>query len=460
MSRNIFKVSVNFKSVKSVIKRLLIVLLTLSTIANSAIAQPMAFIVVKNARGEVVTYLVTVLAEGCVVKRLNVTHVAVLISNRTKVAVLKDGVAVYEMELSPLTEQRVIEITARLQHVIIRLPHVHSDLVVVRYGDVVLFKYVKNGVFELTNVPYPTNLTLEIPQMKYKVILAYMGEEVIEVKYKKSSYNVYLRFYDVLSKPLPTELIKVVGAEATKVNETHIGLNLSEGLKLKISCYGVSVAEIKVNPSINQVKTIDVKLPVGPLRVVAPRNSTVTIVLPSGEKLSGRCITGKVVFEHVPACKLKLITTKGQLKYEEIIEFPGTLTVNVTLKESESNVDSLLSEVLSIVPVIVISITLVIITLKSKGRAKGSYEHTNSLNKHKKSTRTVKQRARKTSTPKRTTQRSKRVRFELKLPERRRGEDEKKDLRLFKADDLADLINKLKKYRRELEKLQEQQDKL
>ena len=249
-------------------------------------------------------------------------------------------------------------------------------------------------------------------------------------------------------------LIKLIGVKAAKINETCIGLKILREAKLKVLYRGISVAEIKISPPSSKldIKVINVKLPVGTLRVLAPTNSIVTITLPSGEKLTKRCDTGEVLFYNIPACKLLITLIKGNFKQERTITFPGSLTVSMVHEESILSAKGLLSA-FPIIVALVIS-TMAMLRFRNKSKSKGDRKFPIELytkiskpknkrqyNKHKKSV------LRSAKIP--------RTKYNLKLLERDQLEVKEplSELAEFKAEDLAELINKLKRYRKELEKI-------
>jgi len=240
---------------------------------------------------------------------------------------------VYEMNLTTPGEGRIqlIEVRARLQHLMLLLQGLLKEtLVMIRYSHVTISKYIKSSL-ELRNVPYPINLTVMIPYARYSETLLYRGEESIKIWIREPRYNVYLKFYDALLRPLATHLVNVTGVKVAYVNETHLGLKSSREVKLKFKVYGIKVGEAHVIPPSNrfEVRVIEIKLPVGPLRIIAPINSRIKVTLPSGVTFTKECKNGEVIFEYLPACKLLLTVEKNDMKIERIVDFPGALTITI-----------------------------------------------------------------------------------------------------------------------------------
>ena len=312
---------------------LIIVLIVLTGLFHSSCQPYNTFIVVKNARGEVITHLVDVLVEG-EIRRINVTHFATYIKNTTKLVVVKDGVVVYEMNLTPPENYQLVEVRARVQHLTLHFEGLTKEvLVTVKYSDVSISRYAMHSL-EIRNVPYPVNLTISIPYARYSETVLYNGEEVITVVIREPKYNVYLRFCDALLRPLPTSLINVT-LPPHFINETCIGYKLNLQQRVSFSVYGVKVGELTLVPPRDRfdVKVIDVKLQVGPLKVIAPPGTVIEVVLPSGKKFVKNCTVGEVQFDNVPTCKLLLTAKKGNLRSEKSIDFPGVLTVTVGFEQ-------------------------------------------------------------------------------------------------------------------------------
>ena len=338
----------------------LILILYMIMLTLTSLCQPPynTFIIVRNAKNEVVTHLVDVLVEGSV-RRLNVTHFATYISNFTKLTVLKDGVVVYEMNLTPPEGYQVVEVRARLQHLTLRFQGLPKEvLIIVKYSDVSISRYVKHSL-ELRNIPYPVNLTISIPYAKFSQTVLYNGEEVITIKIKEPECNVYLRFYDALLRPLPPSTLNVT-VPPHFTNQTHVGYKLAEPVKVGFSLFGVKVGEVTVVPPRERfdIKTIDVKLPVGPLKVIAPPGTVIEVVLPSGKKFVKNCTVGEVQFDNVPTCKLLLVAKKGNLRSEKSIDFPGVLTVTVGFEQP-----SRLAPLLTYLPYIMLGSVVVAVSV-------------------------------------------------------------------------------------------------
>jgi len=413
---------------------LVLALLALAS-THAALCQPRydTYIVVRNTRGEVVSHLVEVYVEGCAVTRLNITHFALRLGNRSAaLVVVKDGAVVYEGNLTPPGEGRVqlVEVRARLQHLTMVIEGLPGELlVVVKYADVTFSRYTK-GAVELRNVPYPVNLTVSVPRAGYSATLVYRGEEVVRVRVRRPECNVYLKFYDALLRPLPARLVNVTGARPHLVNETHVGLKLSQPAKLELYVRGVRVTEVAVAPPRGafDVKVVEVKLPVGPLRVLAPPGSTVEVELPSGVKLSAECEAGEVVFERLPACRLLVAVRRGGAFVSRHVDFPGALTISVGLEGEGGEGDWLR---LLAAAAAGLSAALAAASLA------------------------------RSAAPKRTAvKRARRVRVRRRAREEAKGEGggaegsaKPLDLGDMTGKDLADFITKLKRHRAEVEKL-------
>ena len=327
---------------------ILILILVLGSVIVAVQEPYNTYIIVKDYHRRIITSIVeAVLREGAVV-RLNSTHFATYIVNRTELLVFKDGVQVYEMNLTPPPPNgyQVVEVIARVRDLKINVSAPKDCEVRVKYGSVVVSQMTKRGVVVIRQVPYPTRLSIEIPCFNYKCVLDYAGQEEVEIHIREPEYNVYLRFYDVELRPVPVSVVEIIpsgNVKCTYVNETFVAMKLTEAVELKFCVYGVKVHEVTINPPPPfSVKTLEVKLRIGVLKVIAPAGTKVKVTLPSKQVLSKDNAVGEVAFNYVPACKLLITVEKDSLRAEKAVDFPGALTVSIAFTEETRKIDPIM----------------------------------------------------------------------------------------------------------------------